>query len=93
MPCILIQSPNSSFLAKNKITTTTNYNNSILQINKNIKNKNKKTTRIKNKEQKSEEEPMQIAESRSPLLLNLDKSISRAQDLLNKKNGKRSDVA
>jgi hypothetical protein len=67
-------------------TTTTKNNNSMIQTNINTKNKNKKITRINYKEQKLEEEPMHTGVVLSPLVLDLNKSIARAQDSLNKRN-------
>jgi predicted phage tail protein len=59
-------------MANIKITTTTSKNNSsTIQINKTIKNKNKNLTRIKNKEQRSEEELSHIGKVHLPMLLDL----------------------
>jgi hypothetical protein len=67
-------------------TTTNNRNNSTLQIKNILKKNNKNSDRIKTKEQKSQEELVQVANVKSPMLLNLSKAITRAQDSFNKQN-------
>jgi hypothetical protein len=72
---------NNKATANNKKTTNNNNNYSNLQTNKKIKNKNKKFDRINNKEQ-IKKNPKEVETSRrSPMLLDLDKAISRAQIL------------
>jgi hypothetical protein len=63
-------------------TITTKNNNSILQ-NKYILKNNKNLDRITNKERKSTEAKANIVEQRSPMLFNLDKAITRAQESMN----------
>jgi hypothetical protein len=70
-------------MANNRTTTKTTNNTSTLQIKNNINKNNKNLDRIINKEQKSTEEKVHIAEIRSPMLFNLDNAITRAQESRN----------
>jgi hypothetical protein len=79
----VVTSTNNSTTTTTKTTTN---NRSTLQINKSIIKNNKNLTRIKNKEQKSQEELKQDGKVGSPMLLNLDKAITRAKELLINKN-------
>jgi hypothetical protein len=73
--------------AKNiKTTTTTKNKYSTILTNKNIKNKNKKLNRINTKEQKSQEELEHVAKVSSPMLLDLNKAITRAQESSKKRS-------
>jgi hypothetical protein len=68
-------------------TTTTNKKYSTILTKNNIKNKNKKLNRIKTKEQKSQEESDHSDRSvQSPMLLDLNKAITRAKEMRNKRS-------
>jgi hypothetical protein len=69
-------------------TTTTKNKNSTLLTNKNIKNKNKKLNRIITKEQKSQEELERVSRVASPMLLDLNKAITRAQESSKKRSNR-----